>query len=856
MKRVAGRLGLGLALATCILAGYGAWLQLSSPLLPGPLAPYSVMLLQELRGSMRPFSQGPSTLLAFALWGLGLQSLDAFRLLAPSLFALVALSSLAASYALTKSAWSSLAAALASSLLPPLYGPLLLGDYGLLFVLAITTLLLALSLFSFLGRSRASFAASLVLSALLGWEMPGIALLLAPYFLAWALLLLMRKSAEELNYALALLLSSVGSSLLFYPLRPQPLLASLRELSLAPFVASQIAALLLSLLFCLGGLLGLYYTRRQALAPLALWPLLGLLLSPLSPSYLLIALPGALALGSCSVPLLKGLASPIRRKEEAVVELSLERVAYALTLVGLLLSSLSSLPALLDGARLSSYMGPGELAALHDASVKLTGFVADRGALLAPAKLSAWLGALTGLNVLLPSNASQAWELDAVTSTAFRIQTAYLMVDEWQPFSSRRSPFIYHYDGAIFAPLLHIDDGTNWMRAVAQGLPWPEDLHGMKLLSYSWREDALGIALTLELWKKGFNATKEIFVSKKGPSLTISYFIRPNAGVQLMDMALPLYIEGRQSIGARQEGDALVLSMPPAEIRVEYPGSSTPPKLLTGGVQDYVLANFTQVEGHISATVNITLLNARAAPVEPRHTSFFDVLSRQKPEYLLTYGAPEDLFFIEAPAQALEVKDSFSRILVNHMGSSYVEVPAQGEVLGEATNSSGLFISYRTAGLLIDKALLRKGDAVYISYSIRPWKQNTTLLSFTFSAWLSYARTAFSHMCSQELRGCDAGLDVGNVSVTAERGQLLAASFGPDPQLGQQRFQLQFSLRPQGDIITIKIAFPGLRLQLSYQPTTRPIMQGSDSLTISTYVGLLRPLYQDGLIRLYRVLPP
>lgn len=72
MKRVAGRLGLGLALATCILAGYGAWLQLSSPLLPGPLAPYSVMLLQELRGSMRPFSQGPSTLLAFALYVLAI----------------------------------------------------------------------------------------------------------------------------------------------------------------------------------------------------------------------------------------------------------------------------------------------------------------------------------------------------------------------------------------------------------------------------------------------------------------------------------------------------------------------------------------------------------------------------------------------------------------------------------------------------------------------------------------------------------------------------------------------------------------------------------------------------------------
>lgn len=829
----------------------------SSPLLPGPLAPFSVMQLTLAPGPLLP----PSALLPQLLERyLGLGLLDAYRasgLLSFSL--LLALPPLLA-YLLTGSLGASLAAALAAFSFPPLYEPLMAGDYGLLLDMVLAQLAMVGGLGVVLNRGRPLVIAGfLALLPLLLGE-PRAAYLLVPYYASLALIAQRRKEPSRLEHALSLLMGSVGLSLFFDPLARWGALPSLREAYLWAPLKGELALIFVAGLFCIAGLVALYFSRRALLIPLATWPLAGLALSALlGPSWLLLVLPSFAAIGSACVPLLKGLLSYSRQGEEVVLELQLEKALAAGLLVLLVLGSLFMLPGRIDEARATGFPGPEQLSVIEDVSRSLPGRLPQGAALLAPSNLAAWLGALAAVNATIPKGEQEAWQLDAATSTAFRMQTPYLMVDEWQPFSSRRSPFIYHYDGARFAELLHLDDGTNWMRVLDAGTVWPEDMHGMKLVSYRWEEGPRTLSLILLLWKKGFNVTKTIEVSKGEPLLTVSYAVRPNGNVSLIDMALPVYIEGRQQISLSREGDALVLRMAPGTVRISYQGASTPPAL-GHALQDYVLANFTARQGMINASVSIALPDARAAPAPVRHASFFDFARAHGFEYLLTYGAPSDLYFLSdavaAPVEALEVKDSFNRVLLQYMGRDYVEAPADAQVVGEVALGANRTVQYRTAGLTIVKQVFVNDSSALLSFDIRPWKQNTTLLSFTFSAWISYSRTVLGSSCSPELRGCELLLDVGRASVVAIGGSLISASEGPDLVFGQRRVQLQFSLRPGGDNVTIAISFPGTTLFTRYIAAGRPVLQGEDVLELMPEAGLFRPIYQDELFHLYRVLFP
>jgi hypothetical protein len=844
------------------ISSYNAWSTLTSNILPpGDLAPLSWMGLKAFqRGSSQAVSYGLTALLPAALSHLGLAELDALGIAVAAMFALIPLTVAYLSWVTTRSRVASAVAGLLATLLPALNQPIFVGDYPLLGALAFAPLSLTLSLRLSSSPSSKLLAAAILAGGLAIFaDASSLAAMICP-LAVWTIMSWRDGDSKALCSLLATSAFIVGLWLLLLPFDVGGYAARARGGLLWPGILSPQASLPLLAAAAAAGLTSLWLASRKTAIRLLGWLAPSTLLACRGDAqYLLLALPALIA--ACSHLLLRapGLLRVLRHGEEVVFELHLTRLA-ALTLLTLLVATaIFYYPSSMQARSGGNMLSREEVAVVKEVGWRLRSLIIDEGRLLAaPPRVSAWLGALGSLNTVVPITDEERWELDALTSTAFRLMNPYMMVDEWQPFSSRRSPFIYSYDGRAYAFILHVDDGTNSLNVVESNITWREDMHGLKLTGYSWLETPSEVTLIINLWKRGFNVTKTISLAKKEAQLSISYYVAPNRGVKLINMTLPIYIEGRQKISASSGDDWMQLDMPHVKVRLTYEGASTKPILVYSSAQDFVAASFTARGGAIKACLKITLLNPHSSSEPVRYTSFFDLIKKWPISYLLSYAAPPGLLFLEdeleRPVEALEVIDSFNRVILNHEGVNYVEAPAYAKVLNESIDGQDRVVKYQTAGLIIIKEVSVARDAVSIRYEVEPFKPRTQLISMTLSLWVPWTRTVLSQEGSHnKLRLMT---DAGNYTVRVVRGNATFIGLGPDPEFKQPRVQVQVPLKPTGDTVELKVEAEG-EIQVDYSACSRPMMDGSDRLKIiSLHVGLFRPLYQDRTFALYKIAPP
>lgn len=849
-----------LALAVGVGA-YNLWSTLTfSVLPPGDLAPFGLMGLRAFsRGSSNALSYGVSAFLPALLYILGVDAFHAFGIVNSVLFALIPLSVAHASLIIARSRSAMFIAGFLSAFLPMLSQPVLTGDYPMLAAVAFTLLAFSLSL-SFFLKPRRSLLAFLLLSCILALLADGSALiiLVCPFILfvtaSWK-----ERDANRLRGFLAALMLTLGLGVFLVPFNIGGYADMIRNNLVGSGLHLIQAILILLGLAAAAGLASIYFASKSAAVCLLAWLTPPLLLTCTgSLHHLVYAVPILLVACSHLVTRLSGTIHLVRHAEDLVLELKLERVAAALILITLASAEIFYYPSALQAYCTGNVLGEEEIASIKIAGEKLQGLVAEGQMLAAPPKVAGWLGAFSGLNVVAPVTAVERWELDAFTSTTFRLMNPCIMVDEWQPFSSRRSPFIYSYDGHIYAFILHVDDGTNTLKVVESNITWPEDMHGLKLVNYSWIETPRDITLVLQLWKRGFNVTKSISLLKDEAELSISYHVVPNKGVELVNMTLPVYIEGKQKISSVEGEGWIQLDMPHVEVKFTYKGTSTQPVLVRSNVQDYVAAVFTARNNVIEACLKITLLNPKRSPEPMRYTSFFDVIKKWPVSFMMTYAASEELFFLEdaleKPVEALEIIDSFNRVLFNHEGINYVEAPSDAEVLSEISDGQNRTVTYKTAGLMINKKVEVARNAVGLRFEVAPLKSQTRLISMTLSLWLPWARTVF--LQEKVSNGLRLVTDAGNFTVKAVKGNVTFLRLGPDPEFKQPRIQIQFSLNQAGDAAAVAVISEG-DIQTDYVPSSRPMMNGSDRLKImGLYVGLFRRLYSDQTFALYKIAPP
>ncbi|MBC7130731.1 hypothetical protein H5T51_05890, partial [Candidatus Bathyarchaeota archaeon] len=699
-------------------------------------------------GSQKALNYGIAAFLPAVLYWFGLDELHALSLVATFLFALLPISAAYVSWLISRSRSALSITGLLASFFPLLSYPALAGDYALLAAVAFTSLSFSFSLHFFSKPRYMRLALLFVTCALALLSDCSVFIILLCYLFLMTLMSWVERDPKKLWGFLSLLMFVAGLGLSLTPFNVAGYASIVRN-SLVESGLYNVQALIFVLAVAgVTGVLSLYYTSRKTMfCVLAIIAPLALMGFTLGLHYFLFAVPIFLALCSHLVVYIPGVFRFVKQAEDFIVEIKLERLIAGLMFGLLVVATFFYYPSVVQAYSSTNMLSEEEVSSIRVAGERLRGLVKEGQLIAAPPRVAAWLGAFAGLDVVTPLTADEKWLLDSFTSTTFRLMNSYIMVDEWQPFSSRRSPFIYAYDGRVYALILHMDDGTNAMNVIESNVTWHEDLHGLRLLDYSWVDTHENISLILQLWKKGFNVTKTVTLAKNEAKLSVSYHIVPNEGVTLVDMVLPVYIEGRQRI-VSSKGDAWIqLEMPHVKLRFTYKGASTPPALVYSSVQDYVVANFTAKNEVIDASVEIILLNPQSSREPVRYASFFDILGKWPVNYLMTYAAPENLFFLEdalpKPIEALEIIDSFNRVLFSHEGVNYVEAPSDAKVISESVLGQSRNVSYQTAGLIFHKRLKVTADAVLLSYDVKPIKNQTKLISMTLSLWIPWARTVF-----------------------------------------------------------------------------------------------------------------
>jgi len=348
---------------------------------------------------------------------------------------------------------------------------------------------------------------------------------------------------------------------------------------------------------------------------------------------------------------------------------------------------------------------------------------------------------------------------------------------------------------------------------------------------------------------------------KQSPIFEVSYSILAGEGSEIVDLSIPLFIEGKQEF-VRDEvtGDSIELRLPNVDLRLEYPSATS--LELVGDTdprkQDFVIANFSQVDGLIVASVKVTILSPNSSGQELFYTSFFDVDRENKIEYILSYATSDGINPFQdllGPIPILEIHSSFNQVMLSLQGTTYLEAPYQVEVISEETTGNLRTITYKTSGLIIKKDIEVSSSTLSFSYDITPWKEDITLESMTLVLWIPYAAILQDYKIegNKIIAFLGPGINSTKVIIDPLDGVLGSVIVGEHPEFLQQFIEIQFLLNGERGKITLNLEFDG-RIDSIYSLSTRPNMDGEDTQLILTLNSFLDLKFTDERFTLYRVL--
>jgi hypothetical protein len=824
---------------------------------PGSLSPLSYIGMRDLqRGQLTSEALKSQSMLAYIYQKAGLSDFDSLKLAAITFFSAIPLAGGLFTRLATKSMLVGAISSLLLSVLPLGYISAVGGDYSLVAAVSLTLAALSPALLFLRGGRTSWLVLSSAFAVLAGMSAASGALMLFLTCGCWGLFTVLSMKRQE--RVLVLVPGVVGlATCLVVPRAGTE--ETLRQLSLASSLPGYLSLLALLGIAGFAGAVALSAKEKRDSIPMLALLVSGVALIPLfwEEALLLVSLAAVLLVGQ---PLteLRRMVAVTREGTPAgggssVVEFDLARIVAVAVSILMLIS-----PIVLGfgpGSALqgTNYLGVEELSTLNEVQ-SLSPSVFGQGLVAAPSSIAPWLRAETGANTILPLNANQSAEEDAITTTSFRLRSSYLMVDDWTPLSFVRSPIISAFDGETYAAVLHVDDGQNRVNFTYGKQALSEGMAGMYMSGHSFGQNSQNMSLTLQLSKVSFNVTKGLTVAKSSPTLTISYVITPDQGSDLLSMTLPVFIEGQQQIKSTWSGDTIHLTMTSSNVSLSFSGGSKP-ELAQSGTQAYVESTYNSTGGMIRASLTVDVESAKDSRQGDLYASLLDDMARDRISSLLTFTPPPGLNFLSnnlvQPSPSVDVKDSFNQVLLTSGGVNYIESPSYATVLSQnVTDSCDATFSYKTAGLVIVKKLSESGDALSLSYQVTPWKANTILDDMNVTLWIPFDRSLIGYVSNST--SVNLTLDSGSVGISATSGHLLGTEVGPDPTYGQDRVLLRFSLNPSGDTVGVQMKFGG---ELSCQQglSSRPLMNGGDELVLSMNYGLFVPTFSNSTFTVYRV---
>lgn len=851
----------GVLVASVAVIAYNLYGELTLTVIPpGRMSVLTFIGLKDLqRGTFSADALKPTALLAYAVASAGVHDFTATK--GAALLSLAALPFAGGLFAFfsTRSKLVGGAAAILLSVVPFSYLPAQGGDYALVAALALVQFTALFSLLS-ARASRLPPAALWVVLASVSAGFAGLTLASAAWLLlltsvSWAAWCLLTKQTARSAFVLIPGVAALASNLLLAPADPGEALRLIS--SIADLSSYQLLLGILGVAGAAGAVSLAYRLRKDSAPPLAM-AASGLVLVPIfGTEAFILAYPVMVLLAMQSLLEARGIVNAVKdaATPDGPVTLEVQFEKAAAVAFALIMLSSPLVVGFGPGTAVqgTNYLGREELQTISQVQA-LNPSLFGSGLVAAPSSIAPWLRAELGVNALLALTPNESAVADAITSTSFRLRNSYLMMDDWTPFNSVRSPFIYAYDGAVYGAVLHLDDGANTVFFQSGGTG---DLGGMYLTGHSFSQNGTEMALTMQLTALGLNVTKELDLAASSPSLVVSYTVSPNeGGGALANMTLPVYIEGQQTISAKVAGDSIRLAMSSADLTVTFPGGSAP-TLVRGAPQDHVESTFKAEGGVIHASVAITFRSAKNSGEGPFYASLLDSLKSQGVTSLLTFAPEPGLNFLGSASgeqMAVDVKDSFNTVLYAANGTSHVESAASSTVLSQSVSNStcDATFNYETQGLEMQKTVSGTDDSVSLTYSLSPRSSGTTLERMNVTLWIPSGRALLGYSASGDsliLR-----LGGGNVTITATPG-LTSVVVGPDPVYGQLRALMTFSLNPSSDRAGATMRF-GSAVSCKEVLASRPVISGTDEVQLFTQSAPFLQVFSDEFFTIYQVSQP
>jgi hypothetical protein len=492
-----------------------------------------------------------------------------------------------------------------------------------------------------------------------------------------------------------------------------------------------------------------------------------------------------------------------------------------------------------------SYINDKDLSSLMNVIDWMKANLTEPGLVATPTYLAPLFEGFLGSRVLSWRSPQDPLLTNAINDTCFRLLTPYLLVDELEPLSTSKAPLISAFDGNQYIPLLCVDDSYVRLRETSDGITFFESPYGATFSNYNITENEDFLELEMEFVTSNVRILKTIRASKNEPLMTITYTATNRTDVHIEDFTLPFWVVwGKGIANSAKSGTKvfLVLGHPQGQysLELDFKDASSEPLIARSETgQEFVRGFFVSEENEVYAEVEIKATFSSPNQIRPSFFSVFDLQKTQDVSYVLvTNSSPIISGTLEREYEIFRIDDSFVEFAFTYDNWDYKEAPAYGKVTEETVSNENNTrnVTYETTGLIIRKDLAFTTNNLTLIYYVEAANSSDPkfqgLLNATLEIWLPWERSAKSW----NYNGTEASvsLDISTLNLNVY-GDLANFSVGPHPEYGQWRIFLAFNLFNSGTTIynaTIGLSLTcnGKDMTMTYVPTTRPLMNGSDSI--------------------------
>jgi hypothetical protein len=539
-----------------------------------------------------------------------------------------------------------------------------------------------------------------------------------------------------------------------------------------------------------------------------------------------------------SFPLSSGLAgNTLRKVGESVVEIDLQKVA-AVALVAAFLISTTSLTSSTSSALFAT--GNAENQSILQAASFLRG---TDSTLVAPTGTLPYLSLNSGDSI--PKVDSQT--LSAWGETTFRLQTSYVRLDDWEPLSSSRAPRLAVSDGARYEYLLYIDDSQVQFTMKSGNAPFAVSPYGMAFLGYKWMNDS-SLQARFASQFLSINKTENVAVAHA----IISYQFRARGNASVSNCSMAVYAEWPFTIDSFSgQGSSFF-----AKSGGKYFGFLASPGASATFLQNQhsIMISKAFLSSGGTMTLRTDAFDARSSGVPSVAASIYDYIRSPGNNYIVAAGAPDR--FSNVPTslqQSLYIDDAYQSFGFTGQpigaGGQYVESPYKSNVLQENASSNWRTVKYETRGLDIVKEIsIPSNDSMSIRYSASCIEASCSSIRNASSyLWIPWSR----YLVNSSVTGSYVNLTLDTGSLTIE--------FSPKPSFiaivntPQSAIEAIYEASGSGNLTYAITIGSKAGSSVTLQDSSRPMLTGSDVVSVSVRAGDLQLVFQAGGVRLYRV---